>query len=454
MSTMVSDVDYTWQAMNLFPFAIGMAFMLAVAAVRIVLVDPVLAIIALVLVPLVFGTNLLYQRALGPRARLAQEERARLTEYVHESVAGRQVIRTAGLDAAFDADFTDRAERLRLAHTRLGAVSASFEPIIELLPSAAMLGLLAVGAMRLDEGAIDIAQLVEFVYLLQTMTIPLNIISRFLAQLPLTRAGASRIRSVLDAQERTSFGDRELDRMPHAVSFVDVKVRHGEHIVLDLPALEIARGSWIAVAGDIGAGKTTFARLLVRAHDADEGSVRIDDVDVRDYAETELGGSVALVSQEPVILRGTIRTAVALDRPLDDGAIDAALHTAVAETFVREGGGLESEVAQGALSGGQRQRLAIARAIARNPGLLVLDDATAALDTTTERELVARLREYRSRTGTTLVTTTNHVRLLQEADAVVLLDAGRIAAVSSHDDLVASLPRYRALLASGRATSS
>lgn len=188
VSGVVSDVETAWDPMQHFPFAVGMVVMLLLVMADIVLVDWWLALVAGVLIPLVFAANLLYQRVLAPRARAAQRDRAVLSGLAHEAVAGRQVVRTLGITDRELARFAAAADDSRTSNRRMGDASAVFDPAIELMPPLAALVILAVGVSRVEAGGLGIGSLVEVVYLLITTAIPLNVIARLLDTEPRYRA--------------------------------------------------------------------------------------------------------------------------------------------------------------------------------------------------------------------------------------------------------------------------
>ncbi|MFT4212236.1 MAG: ABC transporter ATP-binding protein, partial [Microbacterium sp.] len=207
LSNAVSDVEATWQPMNLFPFATGMVAMLGYALVSIALADVWLAVVAGALVPVLLGANLWYQAAMVPRVRDAQRERAVVSAVATEDVEGDEVIRTFGLAAREQQRFDAATARLRDANVRAGAVSAVFTPVIELAPSLGVVAVLAVGAVRADTGQLTIGALVQVAYLLLTMAIPLSVIGSFLAALPLGVVGDERVRHVLDARAAARGGE-------------------------------------------------------------------------------------------------------------------------------------------------------------------------------------------------------------------------------------------------------
>jgi len=440
----ISDVDALWTPMQFAYFAVGMVFMLLLALTELFRRDAVLGLVGLVLVVLVLVLNILYQRLLAPRARDAQEARGVVGGVAHESIEGGPVVRSLGLTAVEDARFAPGVERLRTADLRMAAVSSVFDPLLELLPTAAVLVVLAVAAPRVGSGELSVGDLVGVVYLLITIAIPLNVISRFLSMLPMSGAGRERVQSVLQSTDLVRFGERRLTGShPLRVELRGVGVtRQGRRLLEDVH-LVLEPGTITVVVGTVGAGKTTLLDLVGGQGHPTDGTVFLDGVDVRELARGAVPKDVAVVSQSPFLFAESLRDNLGLaghpreKRPYEERELWRALRVAAADDLVRAlPDGLDTIVGErgATLSGGQRQRICLARAVLREPRLLVLDDATSALDSRVERQVLDGLADLVATGGPTVLVTTNRPRAIALADRVPSADL--VARLTSDVDQV------------------
>lgn len=451
VSRAVSDVQSAWDPMKHFPFAVGMTGMLLLVMVDVALADPWLALVAMVLIPLLLGSNLAYQRVLAPRAREAQQRRALVTALAHEAIAGQQVIRTLGITDRELERFAAAADASRAANRRMGNAGAVFDPAIELMPPLAALIILAIGVARVEAGHLGIGTLVGVIYLLITTAMPLNALGRFLGVLPLGVAGHARVNQVLAATEWPVHGECELPG-DGAVPFEMRGATFGytaAAAVRDL-SLRVPAGSIVAVVGPTGAGKSTVLGLLSYLLEPSRGAVVLAGVDAAGLAPEAVRARTALVTQNAYLFTDTIRANVALGECDCDEQVWRALEIADAAGFVAAlPQGLDTRITEAVqLSGGQRQRIALARAVFRRPGLLLLDDATSALDPLVEHAVIDALRqEYAGdQRRTTVVLVGHRAATIGLADTVVFLEGGRMIAQGDHRELLDAEPAYRALL--------
>jgi len=301
------------------------------------------------------------------------------------------------------------------------------------------------------DGSTDAGDLVSIAYLFTLLALPIRAIGWVLADLPRALAGFDRVTPVLDATGETPYGpDAAAAGAGGAglgVQRVDFSFDGTSRPTLRGVTFDVTAGSTVAVVGPTGSGKSTLAGLLVRLVDPHTGTVLLDGVDLRTLREGEVSGQVAFVAQSTFLFDDTVRDNVTLGSPYSDEQVHEALRIAAADDFVtRLPEGLDTRVGErgASLSGGQRQRLALARAVVRRPRLLVLDDATSAVDPAVEARILDALRD--SDPPATVVVIAYRQATIALADEVVWLEQGRALARGTHEQLLADVPGYAALV--------
>ena len=455
LSNANSDVEAAWGPIAPLPMAVGTVAMMVIAVAQMFAADLVMAVVGLLVFPAVIAANLAYQRLASPLMTRAQQLRAELSEVAHESFDGAMVVKTLGREPEETARFADKAHQLREVNIRAGRIRAAFDPTLAALPNLGVLVVLAVGVGRVLNGATDAGDVVTVAYLLTIVSFPIRSIGWLLGEFPRSVVGYQRVSSVLRATGEMPYGDRPAATGDTAAGDTAARldVEHlayrydPEQRVLDDVTFTVAPGRTVALVGATASGKSTLTSLMARLVDPDAGRILLDGTDLRDLARGELAGSVAVVAQTAFLFDDTVRGNVTLGADVSDGEVWAALRAAQADGFVAAlPHGLDARLGERgtSLSGGQRQRISLARALVRRPRLLILDDATSAVDPEVEARILEALRN--GGTETTLVVVAYRKATIGLADEVVHLEAGRIADRGTHLELLERSPSYAHLV--------
>jgi len=453
LSRASSDSLHVARMMDAIGHTIGYALtVVAVAAVMLVL-DWRLALVVLLPVPFITAAAWLYSRRYDRGTRELQEAWGEASTLVEETVSGIRVVKGLGAGDALLGRFRGRSAEVMRRALHLARLDAVFIPLLEMLPLLGIAAVLWLGGRATIDGTLTVGSFVAFNAYVVMLVWPLRVLGQRVTTVQKALAASRRIADVLEAEPRLREPrhPQELDQPARGdIRLDEVRFGHdGDRAVLDGLDLHVAPGESLALVGATGSGKSTVAGLLARLYDPEGGRVLLDGHDLRELRLNDVRRAVALVFDETFLFSESVRENIRLARPdAGDEDVRRAAELAGAAAFVEElPDGYDTVLGERgfSLSGGQRQRVAIARAILADPAVLVLDDATSAVDASKEQEIRAALAEVMR--GRTTLVIGHRPATIALADRVAVLEGGRIVEQGTHAELIARSARYRALLA-------
>ncbi len=453
MSRASSDLNQIQAFVVMIPLTVSnIALILAVIVVMVV-TDPLLALVALVPLPFVNWTARRFSQRIHPAVLAVQAEQAQLATVVEESIAGVRVVKGFGAEEVLTERLETEADDIRSVSLRAAALRATYLPLMELLPTLAVVGVLGIGGLQVLNGSLSVGALVAFSFYVALLIWPLRTIGMTVAFAQRAAAALVRVHEVLGTVPAVMDPNDPVPLRPGRsaeIHFDRVGFGYGaaDAVLRDLE-LHVDAGTSVAIVGTTGSGKSTIARLLLRFYDPDHGSITLGGVDLRDLRLADLRSAVGVVFEDTLLFSDTVAANIAFALPdADLDTVRAAARLAGADEFIAElAEGYDTLLGERgySLSGGQRQRIAIARAIVADPQVLVLDDATSAVDPSKEHEIRDAMRTVMA--GRTTVIIAHRPATIALADRVVLLDEGRIVASGTDAELRRSSPRYREVIA-------
>ncbi|NIA26237.1 MAG: ATP-binding cassette domain-containing protein [Gammaproteobacteria bacterium] len=452
MSRASSDLSQVRLIFAMMPITIANVALAAIIVAALIALDPVLGVVASLSVPALFLlANRYATRILGVSWEV-QQRLADLSRVVEEVVAGVRVVKSYGQEEQVVGRLSRSADRIFGRTMEMLHLRSVYVPMFEMIPALATAAVLAIGGTRVVSGAMTLGDFVAFTQYMAVLMFPLRITGWFFAELPRSAAAAARVTQLLKTAPDVQTPEKPVP-LPDgqgALRFSHVSFAYpdGSAVLRDVD-LTIPAGTSVALVGSTGSGKTTFAYLVPRFYDPDNGSILLDGVDIASLRIDDLRSQVALVFEEPFLFSASIGENIAFGAPdATDEQVRLAARLAQAHEFIcRLPDGYDTVVGERgySLSGGQRQRIALARAILRDPRVLILDDATSSVDAVTEMEIRQALEEVMA--GRTTIIIAHRTSTLTLADRVVLLDDGEIIASGTHEQLLVESARYREVLA-------
>jgi ABC-type multidrug transport system fused ATPase/permease subunit len=431
------------------------AFTVLSVGVLLFIVSWKLALIVLALTPAMIALAYVYSRVSHPVLRDVQQKMADVATVAEENVVGVHVVKAFAQEQAEQDKFERRSEALFVQSVRANRQRSFYVPLLAFVPLLSQAAVILVGGKMVADGSMSAGDFVAFNLWLSMVIFPLRMLGMWIGEGQRATASGERIFQILDAPEeiRDAPDAGALPAGSGLVRFEGVAFEYRPGLpVLRGIDLELPPGRTVALIGHTGAGKTTVASLIPRFYDVSEGRVTIDGADVRDVTLESLRREIGIIAQDPFLFSATVRENLTFGRPdaTEEEIVEAARLAQAHEFVERLPEGYETVIGERGitLSGGQRQRIAIARALVVDPRILILDDATASVDASTEARIRLGLRE--AMRGRTTVIVAHRLSTIALADEIVVLDHGEIAARGTHDEVLAVSPVYREIVEHGR----
>jgi ATP-binding cassette subfamily B protein len=460
MSRSSSDLQQVQGFVVNIPIFVSQITMVLGVVVILFLSDPILAAVSLAPLPFINISARRFSNKIHPAVLAVQQEQAQLANVVEETVSGVRVIKGFGAEGVQQSKLQTEADDIRRESMKAAYIRSRFLPAIDLLPSLGLVAVLGLGGHRVIAGDMTLGGLVAFNTYLTMLIWPMRNIGMTIAFGQRAASALLRVNEIL-SEEPAITDPSKPKRLPKtglaqptgALSFQNVRfgydIGHTDVRVLEGLTLEVQPGESVAIVGATGSGKSTIARLLLRFYDPQTGGIALDGVDLRELRLSELRRSVGVVFEDTLLFHDTVSSNIAFAKPgIDSDVVVRAAKLAGAHEFIMQLPEKYDTVLgeRGfSLSGGQRQRIAIARAIVADPRVLVLDDATSAVDPTKEHEIRDALATVMR--GRTTLVIAHRPATIELADRAVLLDEGIIAASGTHHQLLETNEKYREVLA-------
>ncbi|MFB8755019.1 ABC transporter ATP-binding protein [Streptomyces nigra] len=445
-----SDLQLIQGLLFMLPMTIGNFMLFLISLGIMTWLSPPLTLVALAVAPALWWIARRSRSRLHPSTWYAQAQAAAVAGVVDGAVSGVRVVKGFGQEEQETGKLREVGRRLYAGRLRTIRFNATYTPALQAVPALGQVAMLALGGWLAVRGHITLGTFVAFSTYLAQLVGPVRMLAMVLTVAQQARASSERVLELIDTEPSIEDGTRTLPAdVPATVEFDDVSFGYDEERpVLDGLSLEIRAGETLAVVGASGSGKSTVSLLLPRFYDVTRGAVLVGGHDVRELTLDSLRAAIGLVPEDSFLFSDTVRANIAYGRPdATDEQIEAAARAAQADRFIAdlpEGYGTTVGEHGLTLSGGQRQRIALARAILADPRLLVLDDATSAVDARVEHEIHEALKHVME--GRTTLLIAHRRSTLGLADRIAVLDAGRLADIGTHEELQERSALYRRLL--------